>query len=304
MAIGDNVFTHRSFTKCSHSYFSLQHFMVNFPPLSYYFIITDFVRLVGGADRCSGRVELKVCCCRLITSLFPGPDDLRLVNGSSPCSGTVEVKFNQSWATVCDADFDWQDAQVVCRELDCGNPSALLKVSHFGQGEGPIWSKNFQCEGHESFLHECLTTDRPDCAHDKDVGLVCSGLRLMNGPDRCSGRVQLRYSGKWGTVCNESWDMRASDVLCHQLKCGHAVGQAWFGEGSGQIWPDVFQCHRNETRLSQCAVSPWSRAACSHGQDVGVICSVFRNGGSSGDLQLSTNTHLQTQRPGVHKLHQ
>uniref|UniRef100_A0A8C9SK53 SRCR domain-containing protein n=1 Tax=Scleropages formosus TaxID=113540 RepID=A0A8C9SK53_SCLFO len=244
-------------------------------------------------------LELKVCCCGHITSLFPGPDDLRLVNGSSPCSGTVEVYRWGQWGTVAQYNWDLNDAAVVCRQLGC----ALHRGSHFGQGEGPIWSKHFQCEGHESFLHECLTTDRPEenCTHGSGVGLICTGeflipkknnclnlttllilvftgytgLRLMNGPDRCSGRVQLRYKGKWGTVCNASWDMRASDVLCHQLKCGHAVGQAWFGEGSGPIWPDVFQCHGNETQLSQCAVSPWSRAACSHGQDVGVICSAL-----------------------------
>ncbi|KAJ8349050.1 hypothetical protein SKAU_G00276390 [Synaphobranchus kaupii] len=50
-------------------------------------------------------------------------------------------------------------------------------------------------------------------------------------------------------------------------------GQAWFGEGNGSIWADVFDCHGNETRLSQCAVSSWSRVTCSHGQDAGVICS-------------------------------
>ncbi|XP_029109970.1 scavenger receptor cysteine-rich type 1 protein M130-like [Scleropages formosus] len=108
-----------------------------------------------------------------------------------------------------------------------------------------------------------------------------TGVRLLDSLDRCSGRVELKYNGKWGTVCDASWDIRASTVLCHQLKCGHAVGQAWFGEGHEPIWADVFQCHGNETRLSQCAVSPWSRAACSHGQDVGVICS-----GSSPSLSV------------------
>ncbi|RXN36978.1 scavenger receptor cysteine-rich type 1 M130-like protein [Labeo rohita] len=47
----------------------------------------------------------------------------------------------------------------------------------------------------------------------------------------------------------------------------------WFGEGSGEIWADVFDCDRNETKLSECSISSWSRAECSHRQDVGVICS-------------------------------
>ncbi|KPP60159.1 Deleted in malignant brain tumors 1 protein-like, partial [Scleropages formosus] len=42
-----------------------------------------------------------------------GSEMVQLVSGADRCSGRVEVKFNQSWATVCDVDFDWQDAQVM-----------------------------------------------------------------------------------------------------------------------------------------------------------------------------------------------
>ncbi|KAI4905833.1 hypothetical protein NFI96_014560, partial [Prochilodus magdalenae] len=205
----------------------------------------------------------------------------RLFDGPHLCSGRLEVNHGKTWSPVCDADFDQQDAEVVCRELGCGFPVEVLGGAAFGRGEGQVWSEELQCRGNESQIYSCPTSPslKHNCSHDNDVGLTCSGhtgARLVNGSDSCSGRVELQYLSEWGTVCDVSWDMRAASVLCGQLKCGSAVavvGSDWFGEGSGWIWADVFDCQGNETHLSQCPISSWSRAACSHKQDAGVICS-------------------------------
>ena len=101
---------------------------------------------------------------------------MRLVNGTSSCSGRVEVKSDQSWVSVCEGDFDQQDAEVVCRELGCGAPS-VLQGALYGEGKAPMWTKEFQCEGSESVLLDCRTSDstRNTCSPDKTVGLTCSG---------------------------------------------------------------------------------------------------------------------------------
>ncbi|XP_072561331.1 scavenger receptor cysteine-rich type 1 protein M130-like [Paramormyrops kingsleyae] len=224
---------------------------------------------------------------------FTGHRGIRLIGGSHMCSGRVEIQQGKSWGSVCDADFDWQDAEVVCRSLGCGEPAQLLGGAALGQGEGGVWSEEFQCQGNESHLVFCpKMTHNRTCGHENDVGLVCSGytrFRLRDGPDHCSGRVEMSYNGTWGTLCDASWDMRAATVLCQQLKCGGAVaalGQAWFGGGTGPIWPDGFHCQGNETRLSQCAVSPWRRTACSHGQDAGVVCTGSTPSSSDGGVRL------------------
>uniref|UniRef100_A0A8C1UTL8 SRCR domain-containing protein n=1 Tax=Cyprinus carpio TaxID=7962 RepID=A0A8C1UTL8_CYPCA len=205
----------------------------------------------------------------------------RLVDGSHLCSGRVEMLLVGGWGSVCDAAFDQQDAEVVCRELDCGAPVQVLGAAAFGKGDAQMWTQEIQCRGNESHIRRCQSSNshKINCTHENDVGLICSGytdLRLTNGSDSCSGRVERQYSSKWGTVCDACWDMRAANVLCRQLNCGIAVsvvGSDWFGEGSGEIWADVFDCDGNETKLSECSISSWSRAECSHSRDVGVICS-------------------------------
>ncbi|KAL6460179.1 hypothetical protein MHYP_G00319380 [Metynnis hypsauchen] len=212
--------------------------------------------------------------------------EVRLAGGPNLCSGRVEVFHGKTWSTVCDADFDQMDAEVVCRDLGCGLPVEVLRAAAFGRGEGQVWSEELQCRGNESQIHFCPTSSslKHNCSHGH------TQARLVNGSDSCSGRVELQYLSEWGTVCDVSWDMRAASVLCGQLKCGSAVavlGSDWFGEGSGRIWADVFDCQGNETHLSKCPISSWSRTACSHQQDAGVICSGSSLAFHEGRVRLS-----------------
>ena len=43
--------------------------------------------------------------------------DIRLVNGSTALQGRVEVCAGGNWGTVCDAQWETEEAMVACRQL-------------------------------------------------------------------------------------------------------------------------------------------------------------------------------------------
>ncbi|NWY22533.1 C163A protein, partial [Aphelocoma coerulescens] len=80
-------------------------------------------------------------------------------------------------------------------------------------------------------------------------------VRLADGPGRCAGRVEVLHLGRWGTVCDDTWDLAAARVTCRQLGCGTAVsapGSARFGPGTDPIWLDGTHCTGEELTLAQC----------------------------------------------------
>ncbi|XP_030579793.1 scavenger receptor cysteine-rich type 1 protein M130-like isoform X2 [Archocentrus centrarchus] len=189
-------------------------------------------------------------------------DSVRLLNGSSLCSGRLEVKSNQSWSSVCEADFDQQDAEVVCRELGCGPPS-VLQGALYGEVEAPVWSREFQCGGHESALLDCRSSGsaRTSCSPGKAVGLTCSesdDVRLVGGASRCVGMMELKHLGEWRPVSAFSWTLKDAAVVCEHLDCGSAVSVNWrFESLKRAAWRIKYDCVHFRSALRECTASSY-----------------------------------------------
>ncbi|KAL0153201.1 hypothetical protein M9458_051528, partial [Cirrhinus mrigala] len=78
--------------------------------------------------------------------------------GGSRCSGRLEILHDQTWMSVCDAAFDQQNAEVVCRELDFGAPVQVLGAAAFNKGDTQMWTQEIQCRGDESQINLCPTS--------------------------------------------------------------------------------------------------------------------------------------------------
>ena len=89
------------------------------------------------------------------------------------------------------------------------------------------------------------------------------------------GRVEVFYSGTWGRVCYDFWDLRDANVVCSQLGFEGALSatsSASFGRGKGHFWMDNVNCTGNESSLTECEHSAGPLKYCRRNKLAGVVC--------------------------------
>ena len=103
-------------------------------------------------------------------------------------------------------------------------------------------------------------------------------VRLSNFFDstNMTGRLEVFYEGRWGTVCDDLFDNNGAMVVCRQLGFNPvgavAVLRAGFGQGADPIWLDNVDCRGTEENIDSCPHNAWGVHNCGHFEDAGVVC--------------------------------
>ena len=102
-------------------------------------------------------------------------------------------------------------------------------------------------------------------------------VRLVRGPHRCEGRVEVERNGEWGTVCDDGWNMKDVEVVCRELGCGAAKGipsgnlYKPLADEKQKIFIQNVNCNGTEDELIECDQLE-DVFDCSHSEDAGAIC--------------------------------
>lgn len=100
-------------------------------------------------------------------------------------------------------------------------------------------------------------------------------VRLIDGENMHSGRVEIFFNGEWGTVCDDTFGKEEGQVICNQLGYPGDVqvyGNAEFGKGRGPIMDEINCFYPSGRDWMNCQIGEWDTTVCTHSEDVGLIC--------------------------------
>ncbi|KAG8435452.1 hypothetical protein GDO86_013403 [Hymenochirus boettgeri] len=167
-----------------------------------------------------------------------------------------------------------------------------------------FWIHRVTCTGNEAHLSNCKVQVSPNnlqpvCRNGMHAIAKCvapptisdgSGnnfkkaframeplVRLRSGTHAGEGRVEVLRNGKWGTVCDDKWNLISASVVCRELGYGsakEAIVESQLGQGLGLIHMNEVLCTGQEKSLTECKFKEASIAGCQHEEDAAVRCNL------------------------------
>ncbi|CAG2193299.1 unnamed protein product [Mytilus edulis] len=244
--------------------------------------------------QCDHRDDVGIHC--FLNCSTEDEGDLRITSGYAQHQGRLEIKYRGEWGTVCDNNFGNVDVEVACRQL--GYCSGIMQPRQLiNHGYGAIWLNDVNCSGSESKLLDCdFNNVTLQCDHWYDIGVHCflncstedeGDLRIRPGYAKDQGRLEIKYRGEWGTVCQNHFGNVDAEVACRQL--GYCSGimqpRQLINHEYGAIWLNDVNCSGSESKLLDCNFNNVT-LQCYHWDDIGVHCFLNYSTEDEGDLRI------------------
>jgi hypothetical protein len=173
------------------------------------------------------------------TSIAPCTENsVRLVGGINQFNGRVEICKERSWAAVCKTGFGSNEARAVCGGLGLDTSTVFTTLGQIFQQPTAdqiqtTYSLTASCNG-DGAAATCNFTSievNSQCSETEKAGVFCprnftssetkicnsGAVRLTGGSRKSEGRLEACLNNQWGTVCDDSWDNRATAIVCRQL---------------------------------------------------------------------------------------
>ncbi|KAI6653265.1 Deleted in malignant brain tumors 1 protein-like isoform X2 [Oopsacas minuta] len=199
-------------------------------------------------------------------------------------SGRVVVYVDRNWIGVCDDDWGFPDALVVCRSLGYNfTINAIAGYSTITADRG--WNY-VNCVGNETSFGDCEYRNTTvssfffaSCYRSEGAGVTCGNyvdydIKIREDTlkigDLITGIVEIRYEGEWYPICSKNDNI--SEYLCEVLGYGNASVPITSSE---EIITDFsfnnFTCTGDQS-ISQCLPEPGPKVDCPSGKPVQISC--------------------------------
>ncbi|CAG2163892.1 unnamed protein product, partial [Oppiella nova] len=130
-------------------------------------------------------------------------------------------------------------------------------------------------------------------------------VKLVGGQTGWEGNVEIYHMGRWGSVCDDEWDLVDAHVVCRSLGYTNgalmATNNAQFGRTRKLIWMDNVYCNGGEQALADCQFDGWKQHDCTTNEAAGVICKTrsndttgAANARTTGAVALTTGSNRST----------